>query len=122
MAKTNPPEKDVVHEVTRLLEEAGQGRSHAAEALLPLVYEQLRKLAAHRMTGEHYPIAGMLDGIGDELALLRPASDRDDGATPAHCRSDRLHTGRELKQSAHEVNARCRLRRRTALYSAVQQA
>jgi RNA polymerase sigma factor (TIGR02999 family) len=52
MAKTNPPEKDVVHEVTRLLEEAGQGRSHAAEALLPLVYEQLRKLAAHRMTGE----------------------------------------------------------------------
>ncbi len=52
MAKIIPPDGKVIHEVTRLLEEAGQGRSHAAAALLPLVYEELRKLAAHRMTAE----------------------------------------------------------------------
>jgi len=52
MGKITPPDKEVVHEVTRLLEEAGHDQSHAAEALLPLVYEELRKLAAHRMTGE----------------------------------------------------------------------
>jgi RNA polymerase sigma factor (TIGR02999 family) len=42
----------VSREVTRILEEAGRGNSRASEALLPLVYEELRKLAAHRMTAE----------------------------------------------------------------------
>jgi RNA polymerase sigma factor (TIGR02999 family) len=52
MEKTSLPDDKVIHEVTRLLERAAQGESHATEALLPLVYEELRKLAAHRMTGE----------------------------------------------------------------------
>jgi RNA polymerase sigma factor (TIGR02999 family) len=52
MEKTTPPDDKVIHQITRLLEEAGQGQSHAASALLPLVYEELRKLAAHRMTNE----------------------------------------------------------------------
>jgi RNA polymerase sigma factor (TIGR02999 family) len=46
------PGRSISHEVTRLLEEAGQGQAHAVAALLPLVYEELRKLAAHRMTNE----------------------------------------------------------------------
>jgi hypothetical protein len=37
MANIIPPDDEVVHEVTRLLEQAGQGQSHAAAALLPLV-------------------------------------------------------------------------------------
>jgi RNA polymerase sigma factor (TIGR02999 family) len=46
MAATDP------EQVTRLLNEAVRGEAHAARDLLPLVYQQLRKLARHRMTGE----------------------------------------------------------------------
>jgi RNA polymerase sigma factor (TIGR02999 family) len=39
-------------EVTRILDRAGQGDPKAAQELLPLVYEELRKLAAHKMAQE----------------------------------------------------------------------
>jgi RNA polymerase sigma factor (TIGR02999 family) len=39
-----------VSEVTRILDRVHQGDAKAAEELLPLVYEELRKLAAHKMT------------------------------------------------------------------------
>ncbi len=39
-------------QLTRLLGEAAGGDSHAAQELLPLVYEQLRELARRRMTDE----------------------------------------------------------------------
>ena len=42
----------LVSEVTRILDRAQQGDPAAADELLPLVYEELRKLAAHRMAGE----------------------------------------------------------------------
>ena len=38
--------------VTRILERVEQGDSKAAEELLPLVYSELRRLAAHLMNGE----------------------------------------------------------------------
>jgi len=41
-----------VSDVTRILETAQQGDPTAADKLLPLVYEELRKLAAHRMANE----------------------------------------------------------------------
>jgi RNA polymerase sigma factor (TIGR02999 family) len=41
-----------VNDVTRLLEAAQDGNASAAEELLPLVYDELRKLAARRMTRE----------------------------------------------------------------------
>jgi RNA polymerase sigma factor (TIGR02999 family) len=41
-----------VNDVTRILEAAQQGDATAADKLLPLVYEELRKLAAHRMANE----------------------------------------------------------------------
>jgi RNA polymerase sigma factor (TIGR02999 family) len=40
-------------DVTRLLSAIGAGNSHASEELLPLVYEELRKLAARRIEREH---------------------------------------------------------------------
>jgi RNA polymerase sigma factor (TIGR02999 family) len=40
-------------EVTRILSAVEQGDPHAAEQLLPLVYEELRKLAAARMADEN---------------------------------------------------------------------
>ncbi len=39
-------------DVTRILSAIERGDPHAAEQLLPLVYEELRKLAAQRMAGE----------------------------------------------------------------------
>jgi RNA polymerase sigma factor (TIGR02999 family) len=41
-----------VSEVTRLLDRAQKGDPKAGDELLPLVYEELRKLAAHRMANE----------------------------------------------------------------------
>jgi len=41
-----------MNEVTRLLSDLAQGDTHAAGQLLPLVYEELRKLAATRMAEE----------------------------------------------------------------------
>src|SRR5512136_1747116 len=39
-------------EVTRILDSMAQGDPRAAEELLPLVYDELRKLAAHKMAAE----------------------------------------------------------------------
>ena len=39
-------------QVTYILERAQQGDPKAAEELLPLVYDELRRLAAHRLAGE----------------------------------------------------------------------
>jgi RNA polymerase sigma factor (TIGR02999 family) len=41
-----------VSDVTRILDRVQQGDPKAAEELLPLVYEELRKLAAHKMAQE----------------------------------------------------------------------
>jgi RNA polymerase sigma factor (TIGR02999 family) len=41
-----------VSDVTHILERVEQGDGKAAEELLPLVYEELRKLAAHKMAQE----------------------------------------------------------------------
>ena len=40
-------------EVTRIQNAIDQGDPQAAEQLLPLVYEELRKLAAHRLSQEN---------------------------------------------------------------------
>jgi RNA polymerase sigma factor (TIGR02999 family) len=39
--------------VTQLLQAASAGDPRAATELLPLVYDELRRLAAHRLAGEH---------------------------------------------------------------------
>ena len=41
-----------VHEVTRILSAIEQGDPHAVEQLLPLVYDELRKLAGQRLSRE----------------------------------------------------------------------
>jgi RNA polymerase sigma factor (TIGR02999 family) len=41
-----------MNEVTRVLSAIEQGDPHAAGQLLPLVYDELRKLAAHKLTQE----------------------------------------------------------------------
>jgi len=44
--------KNRVSEVTRMLEAVERGDPKAAEEILPLVYSELRKLAAHKMANE----------------------------------------------------------------------
>jgi RNA polymerase sigma factor (TIGR02999 family) len=44
--------RDLMSEVTRILSAIEQGDPHAAEQLLPLVYDELRQLAAHRLAHE----------------------------------------------------------------------
>ena len=39
-------------DVTQILEDIQRGDSKATEVLLPLVYDELRKLAAHKMAQE----------------------------------------------------------------------
>jgi len=39
-------------DVTRLLQDAAEGRGQAAAELLPLVYDELRRLAAHKMSAQ----------------------------------------------------------------------
>ena len=41
-------------QVTCIIERAQQGDPKAAEELLPLVYDELRRLAAHRLAGERH--------------------------------------------------------------------
>jgi RNA polymerase sigma factor (TIGR02999 family) len=41
-----------MNELTRILSAIDQGDSHAAAQLLPLVYDELRRLAAHRLAHE----------------------------------------------------------------------
>src|SRR5216683_1821569 len=41
-----------MNEFTRILSAIEQGDPHAAEQLLPLVYEELRQLAAHKLAQE----------------------------------------------------------------------
>src|ERR1051326_6019739 len=40
-------------EITRILDAAGKGDPKAADELLPLVYAELRRLAAHKMASEN---------------------------------------------------------------------
>src|SRR2546426_5558719 len=46
------PVGQLVNDVTRILSAIEQGDPHAAEQLLPLVYDELRKLAVHKMAQE----------------------------------------------------------------------
>ena len=46
------PATDTMSEITRILQALEHGQTQAADELLPLVYEELRRLAAHRMANE----------------------------------------------------------------------
>jgi RNA polymerase sigma factor (TIGR02999 family) len=76
MERITPPDKEVFHEVTRLLKGAGGGQARAAESLLPLVYEELRKLAAHRMTAKRSDHTLPATTLVHE-AYIRLVADRD---------------------------------------------
>lgn len=63
-------------EVTRILDQIQQGDPHAAEQLLPLVYEELRQLAAQKLAQEAPGQTLQATGLVHEayLRLVIPAS------------------------------------------------
>jgi RNA polymerase sigma factor (TIGR02999 family) len=63
-------------DVTRLLDEIGQGHQHAADELLPLIYEELRKLAHSRMAREKPGLTLQATALVHE-AYLRLLGDQD---------------------------------------------
>ena len=65
-----------MHEVTRILSAIDQGDPHAAEQLLPLVYDELRKLAAQRLAQEKPGQTLQATALVHEayLRLVTPAS------------------------------------------------
>jgi RNA polymerase sigma factor (TIGR02999 family) len=72
-------------EVTHILSAIEQGDPHAAEQLLPLVYDELRRLAARRLAGE---------GPGHTLqptALVHEAYLKLVGPDPQHAWNGRVH-------------------------------
>src|SRR5437016_14414317 len=72
-------------EVSRILSAVDQGDPHAAEQLLPLVYDELRRLAARRLAGE---------GPGHTLqptALVHEAYLKLVGADPQRPWNGRVH-------------------------------
>ena len=87
-------------EVTRILTAIEGGDTHAAEQLLPLVYEELRKLAAQRIAQEkpgltlqatalvHEAYIRLVDTQGSALEQPRPFFRRG-------CRGDATHSCRE---------------------------
>jgi RNA polymerase sigma factor (TIGR02999 family) len=66
-----------MNEVTQILSDLAQGNTHAAEQLLPLVYEELRKLAAARMAEEAPGNTLNATALVHEayLRLVEPATD-----------------------------------------------
>src|SRR5256885_16739647 len=71
-------------EVTRILESIEQGNINAAEKLLPLVYDELRKLAAARMAHEAPGQTLQATALVHEAWLKLAGSDRQQWRGRAH--------------------------------------
>src|SRR6516162_5647754 len=63
-------------QVTQILDAIGAGDKHAAEALLPLVYDELRRLAAARMAREAPGQTLQATALVHEVWLKLAGSDR----------------------------------------------
>ncbi|HEX3149294.1 MAG TPA: sigma-70 family RNA polymerase sigma factor [Gemmataceae bacterium] len=75
-------------DVTRIFSAIEQGDPHAAEQLLPLVYEELRKLAAHKLAEERSGQTLQATALVHEayLRLVMPTGDVPDGQPWDGCR------------------------------------
>jgi hypothetical protein len=62
-----------VSDVTHILDRVQQGDPKASDELLPLVYEELRKLAAHKMANE--AVLAVSEAL-DRLTKLDDSNDR----------------------------------------------
>ncbi|HNQ88990.1 MAG TPA: ECF-type sigma factor [Verrucomicrobiota bacterium] len=73
-----------MHDVTRILNAISRGEPQAAEELLPLVYAELRQLAARRMAGEAPGHTLQATALVHEAWVRLAASDRQNWENRAH--------------------------------------
>jgi RNA polymerase sigma factor (TIGR02999 family) len=73
-----------MNEVTRLLSQIRQGDPQAAEKLLPLVYEELRKLAAQRLAQERAGQTLQATALVHEAYLRLVGTDDSQWNSPGH--------------------------------------
>lgn len=73
-----------MQDVTRILNAIGRGETRAAAELLPLVYAELRQLAARRMAGEAPGHTLQATALVHEAWLRLAASDRQNWENRAH--------------------------------------
>jgi RNA polymerase sigma factor (TIGR02999 family) len=73
-----------MNDVTRILSAIEQGEPHAADQLLPLVYDELRKLAAQKFAQEHPGHTLQATALVHEAYLRLVGSDKSppDGSAP----------------------------------------
>jgi RNA polymerase sigma factor (TIGR02999 family) len=71
-------------EASRLIQATGNGDPRAAAELLPLVYDELRKLAQHRMSSERTDHTLQATGLVHEAYLRLVGSAQIDWANRAH--------------------------------------
>jgi RNA polymerase sigma factor (TIGR02999 family) len=74
----------VVSEVTRILRAIQEGDSKAGEGLLPLVYNELRRLAAYKMSGESSGHTLQPTALVHEAWLRLGAGDQQNWQNRAH--------------------------------------
>jgi RNA polymerase sigma factor (TIGR02999 family) len=70
--------------VTHILEQIQQGERHAAEQLLPLVYEELRKLAAQKLAQEKPGQTLQATALVHEAYVRLVAGDAESGGQQPH--------------------------------------
>jgi RNA polymerase sigma factor (TIGR02999 family) len=79
-ARINQPVDFTLNDVTRILSAIEEGDPHAAEQLLPLVYDELRKLAAQKLAQEKPGQTLQATALVHEAYLRLVASDKRNGA------------------------------------------
>jgi RNA polymerase sigma factor (TIGR02999 family) len=84
-------------QVTRILERAQAGDPHAADQLLPLVYDELRKLAARQMASQPAGHTLQPTALVHEAWLRLAGSERD------RCWNDRRHFFRAAAQAMRQI-------------------
>jgi RNA polymerase sigma factor (TIGR02999 family) len=91
-------------EVTRILSDAEQGDPHAAERLLPLVYGELRRLAAHKIAQEKAGQTLQATALVHEAYLRLVASE--DASAPWNSRGHFFAAAAEAMRRILVENAR----------------
>jgi RNA polymerase sigma factor (TIGR02999 family) len=96
-------------DVTQILNAIDAGDPHAADQLLPLVYEELRKLAAaklaHEKPGQTLDATGLVHEAYVRLARTRGVSEGDDSSL-AHACSNQFANRRHFFAAAAEAMRR----------------
>ena len=102
-----------VSDVTRILEAVGRGERQAAEELLPLVYDELRRIAAYKLAHESPGHTLQPTALVHEawLRMIGDGNEEFDGRRSLLRRGGRGHAAHPRRVSPAEAKPEARLRR-----------